>query len=86
MVKEEEKADKAAERARKKEDSDRVKALQLSQKGNRKATKAPASRSVKKQRQSPWVGSGSGSGVDTWGALATTTSHGRTVILPLKFR
>ncbi|OAK94626.1 hypothetical protein IQ06DRAFT_187214, partial [Phaeosphaeriaceae sp. SRC1lsM3a] len=45
-----EKAAKAAKTAAKKAESDRKKALQLSQKGKRKATKAPASRPIKKKR------------------------------------
>jgi flagellar biosynthesis GTPase FlhF len=87
-VKEKEKADKAAERERQKQETNRQKALQLSKKGKRKATKAPASKSIKKQHLNPRGGRTDGVGVQVvpLAAPAKTSSRGRNITLPSKFR
>jgi hypothetical protein len=84
-IREKERAEKAAERQRQKDERDRAKALQLSQKGKRKALRAPLS-SKKRQKRS---GSDRASAALTEEPSAQPpklTSRGRNVHLPKKFR
>lgn len=84
-VREKEKADLAAERERKKQENNTKKASEKSRLGKRKASRPPK-RVVKRQKQVvDAVGSGEGSGV-TSVAPTKTTSRGRSVNLPSKFR
>jgi hypothetical protein len=84
-VKEKEKADLAAERERKKQENNTKKASQTSRLGKRKASRNPES-VVKRQKQVvDAVGGGEGSGVAS-AAPTRTTSRGRSVNLPSKFR
>lgn len=84
-VKEKEKADLTAERERKKQENNANKASQTSHLGKRKASKPPK-RVVKRQKQVvDAVGGGKGLEV-TSEALTRTTSRGRNVNLPSKFR
>jgi hypothetical protein len=85
VVREKERAEKATERERLKQQHDAAKALQLSQKGKRKASQAPP---LNKKRQKR-----SGDGAATEAVLqrasappVQTTSRGRNVHLPSKFR
>jgi hypothetical protein len=84
-VREKEKAEKLLERQRQKEKRDTDKAIKLSQLGKRKAS-ASTQRSNKRQKRS---GVDSGAGVAPKPAPpppAQTTSRGRSVHLPSKFR
>jgi hypothetical protein len=85
VVKEKERAEKAAEKQRQREERDRQKAIQTSQTGNRKASRAPAPKNKRQKR--------SGGGAATEAILqrasappVRTTSRGRNVHLPSKFR
>jgi hypothetical protein len=84
-VREKEKADKAAERQRQKEERESTRALQLSQKRKRQAS-GPASSKVKRQRyvgdalQFDQVGGPSSA------PPPKVTTRGRNVKLPQKFR
>jgi hypothetical protein len=84
-VKEKEKADDAARKLAEKQQKDREKALQTSQKGKHKAsTLLP-----KQQKPQKQVSGGAASNVAPSAASpasARTTSRGRTVTLPSKFR
>jgi hypothetical protein len=89
VVKEKEKADKAAEAQRKKQESDYQKAIQTSQRGKRKASRPPP-----KQQKRQKVSSGGaigGRSLDRPQPAASpqptrTTRLGRNVTLPSKFR
>jgi hypothetical protein len=87
-VREKEKAKKATERARKKEEKDRGNALRLTQKGKRKASEASASRPITNKRQKPRSGRVDRVGVQVVPSAAPTktTSRGRTITLPSKFK
>jgi hypothetical protein len=85
VVREKERAEKAAERERLKQQHNTAKALQLSQKGKRKASQAPSSNKKRHKR--------SGGGAATQAVLqptsappVRTTSRGRNVHLPSEFR
>ena len=82
-------AAKRAENQRKKEEKDRQKAIQTSQKGKRKALRAPS----KPQKRQKVSGGGAISGAASGAAVRAaspeprrTTSRGRTITLPSKFR
>jgi hypothetical protein len=84
-VKEKEKAEKAAEKQRQKEERVSAKALQLSQKGKRKASRAPPTRNKRQKR--PGGGAAIDAAIEAPSALpAKVTSRGRNVKLPQKFR
>jgi hypothetical protein len=85
VVREKEKADKAAERQRQKEERDSAKALQSSQKGKRKASRL-ASPKNKRQRR---VGDALQSDqvlVQSSAPPPKITTRGRNVHLPQKYR
>jgi hypothetical protein len=85
VVREKEKAEQAAERARKKNAQNVGKALQLSQKGKRKASRSPLRRS---KRQKHVVDAAQGVEV-VEAPTATpivTTRCGRNITLPSKYR
>lgn len=84
-VREKEKADQAAERARKKEAQNAKRALQLPQKGERKAPCTPTQKSKGRKRVVDAVGSEESPGAASAAPLKTTRS-GRSVNLPSKFR
>jgi hypothetical protein len=83
--KEKERADKAAQRAAQKSARDAEKALQLSQKGKRKASQAPLQRRKRQKRVVDALDTGEASE----GASATpaiSTRHGRSVKLPNRYK
>jgi hypothetical protein len=89
MVNEKEQAEKAAETQRENDKQNRLKALQTSQTGKRKASRAPSKPQKRQKSSGGGSGGGAASGVATRAAspeLPRTTSRGRTVTLPSKFK
>jgi hypothetical protein len=85
VVREKERAEKAAEKQRQQAERDLQKGIQTTQKGKRKASRAPA----QKNKRQKVMGSGAATQVATQPApapSARTTSRGRSVHLPSKFR
>ena len=88
VVREEEKAEKAAQSAARREAQNAAKAIQLSQKGKRQASKPPARKPRKKQAVERHGGTAesSGGGESASEPPPKTTRRGRNVNLPSKFR
>jgi hypothetical protein len=84
-MREKERAEKAAKRQRQKDERDRAKALQLSQKGKRKASRAPLS-SKKRQKRSSSDRASAALLEEPSAQPPKLTSRGRNVHLPKKFR
>ena len=88
-AKEKERAEKAAEQERQKQQNNTSKAAQTSQKGKRKASK-PLSKQQKRQKRSGGGAVGGGTSGELASAAlpepAKTTSRGRTITLPSKFK
>jgi hypothetical protein len=85
VVREKEKAEKAAEKQRQQEERDSKKDIQLSQKGKRKALRAPQSNNKRQKR------SGGGAAIaapveEPSAQSPPRTARGRSVRLPSKFR
>ena len=79
------KAERAAEKQQQKEARNAAKAIQLSQKGKRKASTVP----IQKQKRQKRVGDDAGGDIDAQVLPTTppiTTSRGRNIKLPSKFR
>jgi hypothetical protein len=87
-VKDQEKADKLAEKQAERERKNNEKALQTSQKGKRKAIKAPASKPTKKKRLNPQSRRTGAVGVQEVPSEqpARKSRGGRTITIPLKYR
>ena len=85
VVKEKEKAEKATNAAEKLRQRDAAKAIQLSQKGKRKASRPPK-QTIKRKKQVVDTLDGEESSGVAPAALPVTTRRGRNVTLPSKYK